>query len=464
MDSTAKTSRSGQAENVLTALPHPTSKFTYFAAILFLIFCTQPATRVLTATTSDSQTDTVAVAFQALAYAMILLAFSAEWKALIRQTLSRRIFWILVLNAVALVSALWSDLPGLTFRRAILLFVNTAIAVGFTTRFSFDRQMKLLAYVFVGVLWCSLIAVLFVPAYGVMGLGYDSSLQGTWRGIWEHKNILGRYCALASLIFIFRYFTTRKTVWLLNTVLALVLLLGSQSKTALLVLLLVLAAISTFRIGVKRPKATIAFLAASTGWLIWYISQHLYELVDYLGRNMSLTGRIPLWFAGISLGLRRNPWLGYGFNDFWRGREGDSLLVWRFVRWPAPNIHNGFLDLWLVLGFVGLSVFLICHAITVVRALRWQMKQPSLRTLWYVTFLTYFTLENFAESVAVNYSSLMWILYVSVAYQVYEVVLLKQGSPDSRNDAQRQRPSFASDKVRNIGKTGIGNTSPELMG
>lgn len=463
MDSTAKTSRSSQYESVTAASRHPISGFGYFAAILFLIFCTQPATRVVKATTSDTQTDAVGLAFQALAYVMILCAMSGDWKALIRKTISRRMMWILALNGIAVISVIWSDLPGLTFRRSLLLFVNVLIAVSFTTTFPFDRRLKILSSLFIGTLLCSLLAVVLFPEYGVMGSGYDASLQGAWRGIWEHKNILGRYSALGILIFFFRYLQTRNIRWLACIAFAVVLLLGSKSKTALLVLVAVFATIPLFRIGVKRPKTIITLVAISGIYFSLYISQHLYQLFDWLGRDMSLTGRIPLWVMGIILGVRRNPWLGYGFNDFWRGQEGDSLLLWKAVHWPAPNIHNGFIELWLALGVAGLSVFLVCHSLTFLRALMLQKYRPSLVTLWNLVFLAYFTLENLTESVAVNYNSLMWILYVSVVYEAYESAVVRARSSSSIGQLIAKRGSEDSGTPGKKGRTHVGSVSPELL-
>ena len=54
--------------------------------------------------------------------------------------------------------------------------------------------------------------------------------------------------------------------------------------------------------------------------------------------------------------ILKHPWLGYGYQAFWRGVDGPSVDV-HLSGWIPPHAHNGFLDLALDLGIAGPLLF-----------------------------------------------------------------------------------------------------------
>ena len=77
------------------------------------------------------------------------------------------------------------------------------------------------------------------------------------------------------------------------------------------------------------------------------------------GRQTSLTGRIPMWKFLINNVIRQSPWVGYGFGAIW------TIPSFRFGMhqaqgWPGPimNGDNGFMDIFLHLGAIGLLLFI----------------------------------------------------------------------------------------------------------
>ena len=81
-------------------------------------------------------------------------------------------------------------------------------------------------------------------------------------------------------------------------------------------------------------------------------------MLQLLHRDEGLTGRLNLWNA-VLLAISKRLWLGYGFNAFWQGMKGESGYVLTAVGWAPKYAHNGFLDLVLDLGLLGLLVFAI---------------------------------------------------------------------------------------------------------
>ncbi len=58
--------------------------------------------------------------------------------------------------------------------------------------------------------------------------------------------------------------------------------------------------------------------------------------------------------------ITKRPILGYGFHAFWgRGLSGEATNIALSTGWVLAHSHNGFLDIWLDLGAVGLGLVLL---------------------------------------------------------------------------------------------------------
>jgi O-antigen ligase len=65
----------------------------------------------------------------------------------------------------------------------------------------------------------------------------------------------------------------------------------------------------------------------------------------------TLTGRIPLWYT-LVYGINQNVLWGSGFGAFWTVERRETVQF--LVGWPAPAAHNGFLEVYLNTGLIGL--------------------------------------------------------------------------------------------------------------
>ena len=88
-----------------------------------------------------------------------------------------------------------------------------------------------------------------------------------------------------------------------------------------------------------------------------------------LGRDASLTGRVPLWQESWALWGQR-PLFGYGYAAFWNAGSPDVQYVWKIIGWNAPNAHNGYMDVLLQVGLLGLALYAVLWAKLTVSALR----------------------------------------------------------------------------------------------
>jgi len=104
-----------------------------------------------------------------------------------------------------------------------------------------------------------------------------------------------------------------------------------------------------------RNVATFILCAAVGLFLLHVTVNPIGMLVEFLGRDMTFTGRTPLWSTLIDLGLQR-PLFGYGYGGFWIPERIELIrdrvnLIFRIG-------HNGFLEIFVEGGFVGVLLLL----------------------------------------------------------------------------------------------------------
>ena len=74
-----------------------------------------------------------------------------------------------------------------------------------------------------------------------------------------------------------------------------------------------------------------------------------------MGRRSDLTGRTEVWNEVIP--MAPNPIVGAGFETFWLGPRVDTIR--RFFRSFVNEAHDGYIEVYLNLGWLGLLIVLI---------------------------------------------------------------------------------------------------------
>jgi exopolysaccharide production protein ExoQ len=125
-----------------------------------------------------------------------------------------------------------------------------------------------------------------------------------------------------------------------------------------------------------------------------------------MGRDSTLTGRTELWKELI--GMNANPMLGTGFESFWLGERLQKL--WELHWWHPNEAHNGYLEVYLNLGFIGVAM-LAAMIVKGYRNVRNQLNRDPetgrLLIAYFVVGLTY----NFTEA-AIRTTDPMWITFL----------------------------------------------------
>ncbi len=396
--------------------------------VFSLLFFTGAITVLLNGGTAPnaSQSDSISKVLMYGIQGITGLLLVADYKRVIQTALREKLLWIIV--AIALFSTFWSDVPSRTIASNINLVRITLFGVYFAARYSLKEQLHLLTWVLGIAAALSLAFIIVLPSYGVMGMGSISSPEtiahaGTWQGVYGHKNILARIMLLSTIAFFLFSPSNRRHRWLVwgCYVLSIILIVGSTSKTALIIFMTVLALLPLYRALRWNYTLVVPFfitvILVSGGFSILLLGS-AEDILAAFERDLTLTGRTDLWMAVLEK-IGERPWLGYGYGGFWLGLNGESVDVWNAVLWQPPHSHNGFLDLWLDLGLLGLSVFAFSFIAVCLRSVAWLRQNHTSEGLWPLAYLTFLLLANLTESSLLR-QNLLWILYVSITLSTYK--------------------------------------------
>ncbi|MBI1920745.1 MAG: O-antigen ligase family protein [Geobacter sp.] len=317
-------------------------------------------------------------------------------------------------------SALWSDAPGITLRRGAALTGTTLFGMYLAVRYELREQMRLLAQALGLAAILSLLVALFLPA---MGISRDIH-EGSWRGIFVHKNILGQMMVLSSMVYLVLLAEGGKLLLcaFAGFAFSLGLLLLSTAKTSLLIFVALMALLALFKALRWHYYLRIFFFSALlvTGGsgIVWLIQNSGYAL-NALGRDPTLSGRTELWELVLDMILKR-PLLGYGFSAFWMGLGSKSADVWDLAGWDASHAHNGILNLSLDLGLAGVLVFTLGFFASVRKALRTKYPMDAIEGLWPLVYLAFFLLFNLTESSILRQNNILWLLYAATVFSLFK--------------------------------------------
>jgi exopolysaccharide production protein ExoQ len=329
-----------------------------------------------------------------------ILLMTIAWMALRPQrylaVLSRP--WLIwAYTGLVLVSAAWTPEPFATLRRAMFFGATTVFGIYFAARFSVRQQILLVASALAMSVFTNFTFGLLFPAYAQHVMYW----AGAWRGIFTHKNAMAQVMVQSALILqiALPLADARRRRWLQAALACAVLLvLLSTSKTGLMLLLLLSLLLQVLRsLRVNRLEARLGIL--TVGLLIVLVVVGFvtnFELIlTSLGRDPTLTGRTDIWAVLLEKAGQRF-WLGYGFQAFWSpGMDGEAADLWYRNRYIVDTAHNGFIDILLQFGVVGLGIFFASLAVNVWRSYRWLMTWRSPEGLYPLAFFAYWVLYSF---------------------------------------------------------------------
>jgi O-antigen ligase len=211
------------------------------------------------------------------------------------------------------------------------------------------------------------ISILLINCYSQYGQGYDPLTGVTVNlGVTDNKNTLGCVCMILGLFFFWNTLLalrrqnpgTRRgelfwSVVFLGMTWWLLWMAGSSTSWACMLVGVLTLLMLGLRLVNKRAigmYVLIGILALVAGEMLFGIYGNV---VQFLGRDLTLTDRTELW--PVLLKLQPDPVFGAGFESFWLGARVEEL--WARFNWHPGQAHNGYLELYLNLGMVGIVLF-----------------------------------------------------------------------------------------------------------
>ena len=337
--------------------------------------------------------------------------------------------WFLFLPAVwASLSTFWSLDAALTLRRSAALFCTTGFGIYLGGRFDIAGQLRVLsnAILFIAVL--SLFFVYLTPwgihVNEIQGSGIYS---GFWMGAFVHKNALSTIMCLGVIAFFCMFGMQRVrprgrlpligNLWqCLPLFLLIVLIIGSRGMTSILGLICAVVGYFLYRSFTTKPllkEALVLFIVVFMviGTVIFAV--HAKELLSFLGKDLTLTGRVPLWKV-LSTFMLERPWLGYGFTAFMSDKSPILHIIWNAVGWEQFNAHNGWIQLHLDMGLIGFLVVVGILINFIYHSYYFVLRNPDgLSNFWPLLFITFVLVVNFSTYLLFSQHSLSWILIAS---------------------------------------------------
>jgi exopolysaccharide production protein ExoQ len=330
---------------------------------------------------------------------------------------------LICLLLLAILSSIWADLPGLVLRRTMGLTGATLFGLVLAAELDFEEQLNVLRRVFRFAVTLTLAAWALGPFIGMNIVSGESTTikgyqvqieEGAWRGIFNHKNALGAAMALAILIEWHAPVDTMKSkVWKTLYISCYVCFLAlSHSITSLVsvcLTLLLMFSLKTFR---HQYRLIVPILLLLTICTAAVITLNATSMTGILGRSADLSGRVELWHWVGAMILNR-PMLGYGFSGFWKGASDYSDVIETRIGWSPEYAHNGYLEITLSLGVVGLFLFLWSAGTGLRRAIGLAKTAESAQDLWPLAFLIFFLIHNLGECTILLQNSLEWAICVA---------------------------------------------------
>jgi exopolysaccharide production protein ExoQ len=309
--------------------------------------------------------------------------------------------WVVGIASLSFISLLWSAHPGVTAYYSTQLFLT--IMVGLTLA-SFQNPTPVLKGLFYAHLFFAIISLIF----GQHVLWEDG--QYIFVGLSKAKNNYGAmnfYVALLGVYAIHQGLRERRAVFaglgLLSVLVGFVGIGYAKASgsfvTTVLGILLYLALVGLTRLRANNRLTLLLVGTILVGMMALLLSTIWEELMrgvlDYFGKDPTLTGRIDLWDIADRI-IEQNYWLGVGHFAFWV--QGDALpeAIWaqmNILSRSGFNFHNTYRELMIHFGIIGVILYGGIVALLAGKLLKAALFRPRLETI----VLTVMTVSTFTK-------------------------------------------------------------------
>lgn len=365
----------------------------------------------------------------------ILFKRKVNWSQILKSNA-----WIFIFFAYMGFSALWSDFGEVAFKRWVrtsgVLVMVLVVLTDSNPLEAISRLLRRCLYVFLPL------SIILIKYFRTLGVAWTKDGTGEmWVGVTTHKNQLGEMTMISGIYFIWnimRSWGSKKIyIDLLFLLMTSWLIIGSatsRSNTSIFVFFVGLIILLMFhkmskqfmKSDPEQVQKTIStsifliafvFLTFQLGFQAFNEKSILSASVEASGRDMTFTGRTFLWIDLLDI-ASNHPILGVGYGSFWIGDLANDL--WYKHPWKPGQGHNGFVDVYVELGMVGLFLFIgvIFSAYrNILRNFVFNIEYQKFR----ITVLSMILLHNITETSFTRGTHNLWFLFLLVAVNVPDI-------------------------------------------
>jgi O-antigen ligase len=314
--------------------------------------------------------------------------------------------------ALSLSSVLWTSSTKITVQMFVQISLCTLFACYLSIRVSTRQLMQILIFMGVAASLLSILFAIALPSYGIFA-GYGTT---AWQGITNHKNALGVGSAylLLPAFFATEYSRSKRCAYGALLILLIVL---SQSRGAWFYTLGIISFIAwmQFYRRLRRSESLLLLLITGVAFLslILLIIAYFPNLAAMIGKDPTMSGRFKI-YEEVWQAILKKPLLGYGLGGFWFPGSLESQRLALTIGWANIGYsENGFLELALQIGLLGVTLLVAMLGTAFIRAAR-LLRSPfySPRVGWYLSILVLAMLTNIDAGWFLTADTLDWVLIV----------------------------------------------------
>lgn len=318
-------------------------------------------------------------------------------------------------------SVFWSDHPIDSFKRWVKEIGNLLMVMIILRE---EDPMEALTTVLRRTAYLMIpLSIVFIKYYPHLGRTFSQwTGQASNIGVTTSKNMLGALCLVSSYYFLWelqRWFKERRTIKGRYRIMVTIVYLGMagwiyRDLDSITSLLCFFSGIMvSWAIG-KRPvrdhlmACTIAAAIVLFGlWFADTMTNFSETVVRWLGRDPTLTDRKLIWKELLEVDVNR--FVGAGYDSFWL-RAGVVGIV---ERWHTTITHNGYLDTYLNLGWIGILLIIMI----ILEAYKNILKDMPLNidyAKYKMGFLVMTLVYNYTET-GFKGTSLIWLGFMAIS-------------------------------------------------
>lgn len=321
-------------------------------------------------------------------------------------------------------SMISTSFPKEQFISCFRFTVTALFSLWIVDKYDLHRILSLTYFAGLGILFFT---TFFLVLYPGLSYTFENGAR-SFSGLHTTKNPCASELSFMLIIHALLYKGYREKRWILpkyyyySVMLHLFYLLLCKGTSAVFCAVIPLVYLFMFNgkgLFKKRFSLGIVHVGVSVGFLVvaMTVLPLLKPFFDAIGKDVTITGRTPMWEQLINVMTNHHSFNGFGFTMFWKDPEATKLFHEGFRRNTWGNTmnfgaHNTIMEIWLDVGLIGLAAYFLM----IIFAMRnpEEMSQPQYD--FCAAFIIWQTIGGLTERsyIPANYKTLFLFICVGI--------------------------------------------------